>query len=243
MTSAAFKRVYKSAEAVPARGRFAGIADGYSVALDGKPIHTPAKAPLIVPTRALAAAIAEEWSSQGDTVAPATMPMMTFASTAIDRVAPQRQRVIEEIAAYGGTDLVCYRAEAPADLVRRQQAAWQPLVDWAALTYDAPLGVTAGIVPLGQPAGALNALSRAVAGFDDLALAGLHVATAAAGSLVIALALAARRLDVEAAFAAAQLDETYQIEKWGEDAEATVRRAAIRADLDAADRLWRLLEA
>jgi chaperone required for assembly of F1-ATPase len=243
VTSASFKRVYRTAAAVSAAEHFDGVGAGHTVTLDGKPMRTPGRTPLVVPTRSLAAAIAREWSDQGDRVKPDTMPMMTLASTGIDRVPPRRERVIEEIAAYGGTDLVCYRADAPADLVVRQQSVWQPLVDWAALTYDAPLSITHGIVPMGQPAAALTALTATVARFDDLALAALHVATASAGSLVIALALAAGRLDAEAAFAAAQLDETYQIEKWGEDAEAAARRAEIRADLAAAERFWALLRA
>jgi chaperone required for assembly of F1-ATPase len=235
------RRRFKMAAAVPAAGRFEGIAAGFAVALDDQPMRTPAKAPLVLPTQALAAAIAAEWAEQDDTIKPHTMPMMTLASTGLDRVAPQRDGVVEEIAGYGGTDLVCYRAEAPPDLAARQHLVWQPLVDWAALIYDAPLNVTTGIVPLGQPGHALRALKAAVAGFDDLGLAALATATGAAGSLVIALALAAGRLDGVQAFEAAQLDETYQIEKWGEDAEAADRRRAIRADLAAAERFWALL--
>ncbi|MBM3571378.1 MAG: ATPase [Alphaproteobacteria bacterium] len=226
---------------MPAAGRFPGVAGGYTVALDGKPMHTPAKTPLVLPTLPLAEDVAREWDEQGATVKPHTMPMMTLASTGIDRVPPQRSAVIEEIAGFAGTDLVCYRADAPADLVERQHALWQPLVEWAALTFDAPLSVTTGIVPLGQPAQALRALTAAVGEFDDFGLAALHMATNAAGSVVIALALAAGRLDHEQAFAAAQLDECFQIEKWGEDPEAAARRLAIRADLAAAARFWRLL--
>lgn len=235
------RRTYRAAVAVPAAGRFTGIADGFAVALDNKSVLTPAKAPLVLPTAALAAAIAAEWAEQGDRIKPQTMPMMALACTAIDRVGPNRGQVVEDIAAYGGTDLVCYRADGPADLVQRQARVWQPLVDWAALVLDAPLTVTAGIAPLGQPAAALRALTAAVAGFDDFGLAALSFATSAAGSLVIALALAQERLDGAAAFDAAELDESYQIEKWGEDAEAAERRRAIRADLAAAERFWALL--
>lgn len=230
------RRTYRAASVAPAGGTA-----GFIVALDDKPVLTPAKAPLVLPTAALAAAIVAEWAEQGDRIKPQTMPMMALACTAIDRVGPNRGRVVEDIAAYGGTDLVCYRADGPADLVQHQARVWQPLVDWAALVLDAPLTVTAGIAPLGQPAAALRALTTAVARFDDFGLSALSVATSAAGSLVIALALAAGRLDSAAAFDAAQLDETYQIEKWGEDAEAAERRRAIRADLIAAERFWDLL--
>jgi chaperone required for assembly of F1-ATPase len=196
---------------------------------------------LVLPTEPLALEIAAEWAAQDDRIRPHTMPMMSLACTAIDRVAPNRGQTIEEIAAYGGTDLVCYRADGPANLAQRQAKIWQPLVDWAALALDAPLAVAAGIVPFGQPAAALRALTAAVARFDDFELSALSVATSAAGSLIIGLALATGRLDSAAAFDAAQLDESYQIEKWGEDSEAAKRRQAIRADLAAAERFWSLL--
>lgn len=239
--TASLRRKYRLAVAVPAAGRFPGVVEGFAVALDDKPVRTPAKAPLVLPTSALAGEVAAEWARQGDPIDPRDMPMMTLACTAIDKVAPDRDQAIQDIAAYGGTDLVCYRAEGPIDLAQRQAKVWQPLVDWAALELDAPLSVTAGIVPLGQPAAALRALAAAVARYDEFGLAALAVATSAAGSLVIALALGAGRLDSAAAFDAAQLDESYQIEKWGEDLEATDRREAIRADLIAAERFWSLL--
>ncbi|MSP87306.1 MAG: ATPase [Alphaproteobacteria bacterium] len=239
--NAGLRRVYSAVTLIPAAECFPEIAAGFALALDDKPVRTPAKSPLVLPTEALVAAIAAEWVAQGDRIRPYTMPMMSLACTAIDRAAPNRERMVEDIVAYGGTDLVCYRADGPADLVQRQIKVWQPLVDWVALVHDAPLTVTAGIVPLGQPATALRALTAAVAGFDDFGLAGLSLATSTAGSLVIALALASGRLDGGAAFDAAQLDENYQIAKWGEDAEAAERRREIRADLAAVERFWVLL--
>lgn len=235
------RRTYRVAATQPAAECFPGTAEGFAVTLDDKPVRTPAKSPLVLLTEPLALAIAAEWTAQGDHIRPHTMAMMSLACTAIDRIRPHREHMVEDIAAYGGTDLVCYRTGGPADLVQRQIEVWQPLVDWAALTLDAPLTVTSGIVPLGQPAAALRALTAAVARFDDFGLAGLSAATNSAGSLVIALALAAGRLDATGAFDAAQLDETYQIEKWGEDYEATERRREIRADLLAAERFWSLL--
>lgn len=228
------KRFYRAVEVAEERS-------GFGIRLDGRPVRTPGRAPLVVTSRPLAEAIAAEWAAQAETILPRTMPMTRLASTAVDRVTPQREQVIDDVAAYAGTDLVCYRAAAPPDLVHRQHESWQPLVDWAALSYDAPLVVTTGMMPVGQPREALGALRAAVAAHDDFALAALVVATQASGSLVVALALATSRLDPEAAFAAAQIDETHQIERWGEDEELAERRAAIRADLEEAARFLALL--
>src|SRR5271167_249233 len=128
------KRFYQRAETVAA-------ADGYRVALDGKPIKTPSKQALVVPSAALAAAIAAEWDAQQEEVRPARMPLTRLAGTAIDRVTPQREVIVQQIADYAGTDLVCYRALHPPELAKRQQALWQPLVDWAVRHYDAPLEI------------------------------------------------------------------------------------------------------
>lgn len=222
------KRFYKSATA----GETAG---GYTVLLDGKPIRTPAKAPLVVRSRALAEAIAAEWQAQGDEIKPATLPLTRIADTAIDLVAQRREQIIEEVAKYAGTDLVCYRAEAPTELAVRQHRAWQKYLDWASERY-APLAVTAGIAPVTQAPEALAAYRRAIAAHDDMMLATLHLATAALGSLVLALALIEDHIDAEEAFAAAELDQTFQIERWGEDVEAMARRAAIRNDIALAAR-------
>jgi chaperone required for assembly of F1-ATPase len=213
----------------------------FSVALDGKPLRTPAKAPLPLPRRRLAEAIAAEWQAQGERVRPHTMPLMRLASTAFDLVARRKPAVVAELAAYGGTDLLCYRAEQPPELAARQQAVWQPLLDWATLRYDAPLLVTAGIVPVTQPEASLKALAAAVDAFAPLPLTALHAAVTASGSLILGLALVEGRIDAEATFAAAQLDESFQIERWGEDYEAADRRAALRADIEAAARFARLL--
>jgi chaperone required for assembly of F1-ATPase len=230
------KRFYRHAEIVPA-------ATGFGVALDGKPVKTPAKRDLVVPTRALAAALTGEWNAQSDEVRPSNMPLTRFANTAIDRVVPQRDLVVQQIAEYAGTDLVCYRATRPPELTARQHAVWQPLVDWAVLRYDAPLEVTAGVIPVAQPVTSLRAFAAAVAELDDFALAALHLATAACGSLVIALALVDGRLDAEEAFAASQLDESFQIEAWGEDCEQAERRRALAGDIAAAAQFLGLLRA
>jgi chaperone required for assembly of F1-ATPase len=230
------KRFYQNAEPVQRAG-------GHGVALDGKPIKTPGKRDLIVPNGALAGAIAEEWNAQPTEVRAGTMPLTRLATTTVDRVAPQRDAIIEQTANYASTDLVCYRATRPPALAARQQAVWQPLVDWAVLRYDAPLLVTSGVIPRSQPAASLRALAAAVAEQQDFALTALHVATAACGSLIIALALLEGRIDAQQAFTASQLDESFQIEGWGEDSEQTERRHALAADIEAAAKFITLLRA
>lgn len=218
------KRVYKKVETRRAAG-------GCGIALDGRPVRTPAKRDLVVPSAALAAAIAAEWDAQGDDIRPVTMPLTRLAATAIDRTAMQRDQVVAETANFAGTDLVCYRADHQPALAARQQAIWQPLLDWATLRFDAPLAVTAGVIPTRQAPASLKALAAAVAAQDDFRLTALHTLSAACGSLVVALAVIEGRLDAEAAFAASQLDESFQIELWGEDAEAAARRTALAADI------------
>ncbi len=215
---------------------------GHGVALDAKPLRTPAKAELIVPSRALAEAIAAEWRAQGSDISLHALPLTRLAGAAIDLVARRRDAIVAETANYAGTDLICYRATHPPELVKRQQMLWQPLLDWLAEYFEAPLHVTMGITPLSQPPASLAALKKAVAAHDDLHLTALRLATATSGSLAIALALLSRRLDADAAFAAAELDESFQIEKWGEDPEQTKRRAALRDDLRLTERFAELLE-
>ncbi|HXP31271.1 MAG TPA: ATP12 family protein [Stellaceae bacterium] len=228
------RRVYRHAATVAADGRFA-------IELDGKSLRTPAKAALAVPSWALAEAIAEEWLAQGGQVRPQTLSLTRLASTAIDLIAPRRAEIVAEIAEYAGTDLLCYRAAHPPELAQRQHQVWQPLLDWAALRYDAPLRSATGIVPLEQPAASLRAYEAAVAAYEAMALAGLNLATRACGSLVLALALAEGRIDADAAFAAAQLDESFEIERWGEDSEQTRGRSAVKEDIVLAARFIDLL--
>ena len=228
------RRVYKKVETRRVDG-------GWGLALDGRGMRTPGRNALVLPSEKLAAAVAAEWDAQEDEIRPATMPLFRLAATTIDRTGPLRQAVVREIANYAGTDLVCYRAERPPALAARQEAVWQPLIDWATRRYDAALTVTSGVLPTPQPAATLAAFAAAVAAQDDFRLTALHGLTAASGSLVIALALLEGRLDADEAFAASQLDETFQIEAWGEDAEAARRREALAADIAAAARLLELL--
>jgi chaperone required for assembly of F1-ATPase len=228
------KRIYDKAEAVPASGI-------YGVALDGRLVKTPRRRDLIVRSLALATAIAAEWEAQQGEIRREKMPLTRLASTTIDRDAADRAAIVRQVADYAGTDLVCYRAAHPPALVARQQTVWQPLRDWAAERYSAPLTVTSGVIPSTQPAASLTAFTAAVAAYEDFALTALHAATTACGSLVIALALLEGRLDAGAAFAASQLDESFQIEAWGEDKEQAERRAALGAEIAAAARLASLL--
>lgn len=232
---AAMRKVYKEARPDSAEGR-------HRVLLDGKTLRTPAGAAVTLPTAALAAAVAAEWEAQGPRIVAETMPLTRLACTVLDRVARDRAALVAAINGYAETDLVCYRADQPASLVERQQLLWQPLVDWAILRFDAPLAIVSGVMHRPQPPGAVAALAAAVAAIGDpWRLLALHEATVLTGSLVIGLALLDGRLDAEGAWRAAQLEEDYQIERWGEDAEAAKRRAALRADLDAVVRFLALL--
>jgi chaperone required for assembly of F1-ATPase len=230
------KRFYKEAK-VTAAG------DEFGVQLDGKPLLTPGKRALRVPSRALAEAIAAEWQGQGVTVKPLELPLTRLVSTALDRVEPRSADVIGEIAKYATTDLLCYRADEPRELIERQAQIWQPLLDWTEARFAAPLTVTQGVLPVAQDLATLAAIERAIAAHDSLQLVALHLATTACGSVVLGLALLAERLSPEEAFAAAALDESFQIERWGEDAEQTQRRAALKEDIALAARFAALLRA
>lgn len=195
----------------------------------------------MLPSRPLAEAIAAEWQAQGEKVDPAHMPLLQLANTAIDRVAPDPAKVVAEIMAYAETDLLCHWAPEPAELIERQRQTWQPLLDWTALALDAPLQSVSGIVAHRQADAALASLRAVVEAQAPFRLTGLHLLTSVTGSMVIALAVLAGRLDADGAWAAAQLDEDFQIERWGEDPLATERRLGMRADLDAAVRFVALL--
>jgi len=230
------KRFYKTAAV--ARGEQDST---FRIALDGRPIRTPAKAILELQCEAFARAIAGEWDGQSEKIDSRSMPMMAFACTAIDLISKKREQTVSDILTYAEHDLLCYRADEPAELTERQNREWQPLLDWAALALDATLKVTSGVVSVRQDEQAIQALGRVVEDLDALELSVLSGAVAASGSLIIGLALRAGEVDAEAAHAAAQLDELYQAGRWGEDPDARRRREAIRNDLDAAARAFALL--
>jgi chaperone required for assembly of F1-ATPase len=204
---------------------------GYRVLLDGKPIQTPAGADLAIPTRALANAIADEWRSQREKVRPDTMILTKLANTAIDRVAVHRLTAIAQILGIARSDLLCYRAEGPDALVELQHRVWDPILDWAKARFGATLACTTGIGFVEQAPESLAALERAIDEYDSFGLSGLQAAATSLGSAVIALALAEQRLSAEEAFAAAQLDENYQADKWGRDSEAEQRRLNKQVEL------------
>ncbi|MDJ0610246.1 MAG: ATP12 family protein [Kiloniellales bacterium] len=228
------KRVYEAVTVTAAD-------TGHGVALDGRVLRTPARSEFRVPTEALASAVAAEWSAQQERIEPKSMPMTALACTALDLIVPRRSEVVAELAGYGGSDALCYQVERPDALVERQEAVWRPLLDWAAAELGAPLRITTGMMAADQPDEALAALRRSVEDHDDFALCALSTAVKAAGSLVVGLALSRGRLDAEGAFGAGELHETYQIEQWGEDPEATRRRDSVRADLAAAERFLAIL--
>jgi len=230
------ERFYKTVETVPEGG-------GVALRLDGRLAKTPAKRPLILPNPALGAAIAAEWRAQGARVEIATMPLTRLAHTVLDGTAANRGQVIAEVSAYAGTDLVCHRAAAPAALVARQATHWEPLLEWLAARHGVRPIVTEGVIPLAQPEAALACLRAVVAGHDDWALTALAALTSALGSLVIALAHAEGQIDAEAAWRASQIDEQFQIDAWGEDAEQAARRASLRVDILAASRFLALARA
>jgi chaperone required for assembly of F1-ATPase len=216
------------------------VTDGpYQILLDGRPVKTPMRAALALPTKALGEAVAAEWRSQGDEIDPHSMPLTKLANTAIDRVAGHEAAVIDQIMGYT-TDLLCYRAGHPAALVARQSAEWDPILAWAGESLGAHLEARTGIVHFAQPPEAVAALRLAVAAYDPAVLAALHHTATILGSLVLALAMAAGRLTAAEAFALSQLDDRFQVEQWGVDCEAAARAAALAADLAATERFIRL---
>jgi chaperone required for assembly of F1-ATPase len=223
------KRFYNSVDVKDDALRFA-------ILLDTKPIKTPSGNALIAPTRALAVAVADEWRAQIDRIVPDTMPLTKALNTALDRVAANRDAVIDDLAKYATDDLLCYRAAHPEELVRRQSAAWNPWLDWAAEHFGARLSVVVGVVHVDQPTEALARLRAAIATHDEFRLTALHTAVTLTGSAVLGLAFTAKALTPEETLAAAHVDETYQAELWGRDAEAETVRTRRLDELRAARR-------
>ncbi len=223
------KRFYETAHVL-------AEADGWAIRLDGRPVRTPARAPLCVPGEALALEIAEEWQAQGDRIDPATMPMTGFADATLDRVLPALEDFRAQIAAYGESDLLCYRAEDPPELVARQAADWDQLLDWARARHDISFAVTSGIMPVDQPEATLAGLRAAVDARDPWLLAGAAVMTQIGGTLVGALAFLEGEIGAVALFDAVTLDERWQAERWGEDAQAAKHLAARRGEFLSAAR-------
>jgi chaperone required for assembly of F1-ATPase len=227
----AVKRFYKAAT----------VGEGRRILLDGRPVKTPGRRDLALPSDALAEAIADEWNAQGELIEPRAMALTGLANAALDRIAPDAAGFARGLAAYGESDLLCYRAEAPIGLVRRQSESWDPILAWAQQRYDAVFELATGVVHVAQPAETLARLNAALAALGPFALAGLSPLVTVSGSLLIALALAEGALPLGAAWAAATLDEQWQAEQWGEDAEAVAALANRRSDFEAAARFLALL--
>jgi chaperone required for assembly of F1-ATPase len=222
-------------------------ADGFAVLLDGKPLRLPGGGLLCVRGEPLARGVAAEWQAaggaKGGEMSFTDTPLTRLVGTARDRIAPDPGPTIEALSAYGESDLLCYRVEAPEVLARRQAREWQPWLDWAALTFDASLTVTSGVAHVRQSESSLRALRAAVSRLDPVMLAGLGVVVPLLGSLVLGLAMTEDRLDAGTAHALGALEELFQVEFWGEDSEATARRRGIAADIAVAARLMALARA
>ncbi|MGN7870342.1 ATP12 family chaperone protein [Paracoccus sp. 22332] len=227
------RRFWKAASVRPAD-------KGFGIALDDRPLRTPGKLPLLLPTAALAAAVAAEWDAQADVIDPNTMPLTRAANSAIEKVTPQFADVAGMLADYSGTDLLSYRADQPAELARRQAEGWDPLVDWAATDLRAPLRITHGVIPIAQDPEALTRLHGHVAVLDAFGLTALHDLVTLPGSLVLGLAVIRGRIDADTAFRLSRIDEDFQAEQWGQDDEARLAAESRRAAMLDAERLWRL---
>ena len=227
------KRFWQDVAVTPDRG----------IALDRRPVRTPGRVPLTLPTPALAEAVAVEWRAVGEQLDPRAMPLTGLANAAIDRIAPDPATFAAGLARYAESDLLCYRADGPDDLVARQRQAWDPVIAWAQQRYDVGIEVTAGIVHRAQPVAMLTRLGNAVGAFDPWSLAALSPLVTITGSLLLALALAEGAIAPADAWTAAHVDEDWQAERWGDDPLAADARAARRADFDAGVRMLHLLAA
>lgn len=205
------------------------IDDGFTITLDDKPVRTPSRAPLVLPTRGLAAWIAAEWEAQTGKVDPRTMPATRTANSAIDKVMPQKAEVADMLAGYGASDLLCYRAEAPPALIARQTAGWDPLLDWAAARFGTRLHTGPGIIPIPQDPAAIARLNDEVARQSAFQLAAFHDLVALSGSLVLALAVTEGARSAEEAWLLSRMDEIWQEEQWGQDDEAMAATAVKHA--------------
>ena len=217
------KRFWEAAEAVREDG-------GWTVHLDGRPLRTPARASLVVPSEALAKAIATEWHAVDGTVDPGKMPITGLANAAIDRIAPNRQAFAGGLARYAEADLACYRSEWPPELVERQAECWDPLLVWARRRYDVDFATTSGLMHVPQPQPTIDRLAQAVAELDPFRLAGLSPLVTVGGSLIGALAVLEKAMTADEVWGAVSIDERWQLEQWGSDVEAKAALENRRSD-------------
>lgn len=210
--------------------------DGHVVLLDGRAVNTPLRQKLVLPTLALAEAIAGEWDEQDEQIDPMEMPITKLANTSVDHADSKFQAILDEFVSYAGADMLCYRADTPTGLVERQAANWDPLLTWAARDIGAAFVVTVGIMHQEQPGPALEACRKKAATYDPFRITALQTLTALTGSAVLSLAMLEREVDADAAWRAANVDEDWQIELWGRDEEAERQRASRYREFEAADR-------
>ena len=218
-----------------------GDAAPHGVALDGRPLRTPSRASLALPTRALAEAIAAEWNAQGDIILPRSMPLTGLANAAIDRVAPDMGAFADGLAVFAANELLAYRADHPPLLVAHQAAGWDPWLAWARARFDIDFTLVTGIIHRAQPAATLARIGAAYRAFDAFHLAALNPVVTISGSAVIGLAVADGAMDASTAWAIGHLDELWQAEQWGKDPLAEAGHAERQADLGAAVKMLRLL--
>ena len=231
------KRFYEGVSVAP-------MEEGFAVHLDGKPVRTPAKAVLTLATEKAAGLVADEFATQAEKIDPSTMPVYRLVNAAIDGVAQNPRAVVDDIVRFSSSDLLCYRADAPAGLVEWQAKHWDPLLDWAHRALGARLVLTQGVIHVEQPRGAVDAVGAHLGRIEEpMRLAALHLMTTLTGSALLALAVEAGALDAEAAWSAAHVDEDWQAKQWGDDSEAVARRAFRKRDMLAAVRLIEALRA
>jgi chaperone required for assembly of F1-ATPase len=228
------RRFYQTAEAVEVDG-------GFGVALDGKNVKTPAHAPWVVPSRAIAEEVAAEWQAQDEIIRPHNMHLFKLVNTGLDLTSPARENLINSLTRYIESDLICYRADEPEDLITLQNEVWGPLLDWFDATYGVRLNTGSGIMPLQQPADTAEKIRAKIEQRNNFEIVALDLAASTAGSLIIGLGLLEKQIDAAAAFEAAQLDEKWQNQKWGEVREVKPRNAAIKIDLEVSRKLIDLL--
>ncbi|MGG7564692.1 ATP12 family chaperone protein [Rhodovulum sp. DZ06] len=236
------KRFWKSAAVAETDEKIGDLGiPGFAVELDGRRVKTPVGRTFLAPTRAMAEAAAAEWEAQEENVNPLSMPVTRAVNVALDRVIPERAAVQEIVAAYGETDLLCYRAEWPEELAGRQAAGWDPLLSWAETRHGAPLVRAAGIMHAAQPGASVAALTAAVAALDPFELTALHEFVVLSGSLVIGLAILDGAVEAETAWGLSRIDEDFQAEQWGVDEEAEALAARKRKDFLQAERFLALV--
>jgi len=231
------KRFWKEVSVVPEEG------GGCAIQLDGRPLRTPARAPLRIPSEGLARAIAEEWRSVDTDVDPRSMPLTGLANAAIDRVEPERQAFAGGLARYGEADLACYRSDWPPDLVSRQAENWDELLAWGRRRYDVDFSTTSGLLHVPQPQATVERLAQAVAELDSYHLAGLSPLVTIGGSLLAALAVLEKAMAPAEAWNAVSVDDRWQLEQWGDDSEAVAALENRERDFLAAARFLELLDA